>query len=352
MKANDILKSKLILIPLFLASVVASVYLLQIVFVFLSQFSWLFIILIYAYIIYVLISPLDRILQKGDIPSNISLILSFLIVFTFLTLALLFINPILTDEVQALANQLKTLDLNNTIDTFIGNIANLFHIDASQLRTGLINSIQNLGGNITTNLLGTLSNALITFAQIILALIFGYFFIKDGQTWFKNFLKLIPKDYREETKIILGYFNKNATSFLRVQIAMAFIYAIINYIVMSILGVNFALTASLIAFITFIIPGIGPIISMIVPVTVTLLFNSSALIWLIAILLIVQQIVLNIIIPRMYGNKVGVHPLIVLLSILVGVQLFGVLGAFIVIPIVAVIINVINTYLFHRQSAI
>lgn len=350
MKNFDILKSRLIIVPVFLASIVASVYLLQIVFSFLSQFSWLFIIFLYAYLVYVIIGPLDRLLKKTKINSQFSLVLSFIIVFAILTLTIIVLNSILPQEVSVLAEQIKTTNFNSSIESILGNIAQVFNIDQGVLRANILNTIRDFGGSITSNILGILSNALLTFIQIILALIFGYFFIKDGGGWFKSFLKIIPKSYRDEVRLVSEYLNTSAKSFLSIQLLMAFIYAICNFLIMNLLGIKFALTSSIIAFLTFIIPGIGPGLSALVPISVTLLFDANKLVLLVVLLLVIQQVILNILIPKFYGNKVGVHPLVVLLSILVGIQLFGVLGAFIVIPIVTVVINVVDVYYIKRQG--
>jgi predicted PurR-regulated permease PerM len=349
MKNFNILNSKLILIPLLLASIVATVYLLQIVFNFLSQFSWLFIVLIYAYLVYIIISPIDRLLQRFNISKNLSLMFSFLSLFLILTLLIFFVNPLVSQELTVLSNKLKSLDLNNTFDGIITNVAQLLKSDPVTFKEELLNNIKNLASGFVSNTVNLFGNVLVTTVQIILALIFGYFFVKDGKKWFEGFLKLIPEDFRSEVKIIGEYFNVSAISFISVQVLMALIYGILNYIIMSLLNIDFSLSASIIAFLTFIIPGIGPVLSILIPIFVTALFSPDRLLLIVILLLIVQQILLNILIPKLYGDKVGVHPIVILLSILVGVQLFGVMGAFISIPLVAVFVNVAEKYVKKIQ---
>jgi len=340
MKDFDILRSKLILIPLFLASIVASVYLLQIMFSFLSQFGWIFITIIYAYILYVLIAPLNRLIQRLNIPSSISLIISFLIVIAIITLTIVFINPVLAQELKSLSEQIKRNDFGTSFDNIIDSVSKLLNTDPTNLKTSILDNLRNYTESFANNFINIISNAFFTIFQIVLALILGYFFIREGGSWFNSAMKIIPKKYKGETKILLEYFHRSASSFLQVQILMAFLYSIINFIVMSALGINFALTASIVAFITFIIPGIGPVLAVLVPLGVTFLFDGSKVLPLIVILLIVQQIILNILVPRLYGNKVGVHPIIILFLILIGIQLFGVLGVLIFIPLATVLINV------------
>lgn len=344
MKNNNILNSKLILIPLGLASVVASVYLLQIVFSFLSQFNWLFIILIYAYIIYIIVAPIDRFIQRLNINPNLSLILAFIILFAVFSIVIIFINPVVAEELKNISVKLTQLNLNDTLNGFLNNIAKFINANPDEFKSNVINSISSFGTTFANNSISILSNALFTFVELVLAFIFGYFFVKDGNKWFKGFLSIIPRNYRDDIKIIGEYFNKSAVSFISVQVLMALLYGILNYIVMTILGIDFSLSASIIAFITFIIPGVGPILAMLVPVLVTALFSGDKIVLLVIILLVIQQIILNILIPKFYGNKVGVHPIIILLSILIGVQLFGIIGAFISIPLVAVFVNFIERY--------
>jgi hypothetical protein len=106
---------------------------------------------------------------------------------------------------------------------------------------------------------------------------------------------------------------------------------------MTVLGLNFVLVASLFVVILMLIPLFGPFLSLLPPLLVVLIQNPGLSIWLLLILFVYQFVITNVLMPRLLSQAVGLHPLLVLAAILLGIKVGGFWGAFFGIPVVGVL---------------
>ena len=124
---------------------------------------------------------------------------------------------------------------------------------------------------------------------------------------------------------------------------------IVTFILLSIFRVSdYNLLIAAICGVTNIIPVFGPFIGAIPSALIVLISNPSKLIVFILLILVIQQIDGNIIVPRIQGNNTGISSLAVLIAITVMGSLFGVMGMIIGVPIFAVIIELCKRALDER----
>jgi predicted PurR-regulated permease PerM len=134
-------------------------------------------------------------------------------------------------------------------------------------------------------------------------------------------------------------------SFLRVQLVFGILAGVVTWIVMIVFHVEFALSTSVIAGVLTIVPLLGPVLGLIPTLLVCAFFSQNVLIPVVISLLVAQQIIFNVIGPRLLGNAFKLHPVIVLLSFLVGFKLAGTAGAIFAVPALGIIVIVL-----HRLS--
>ncbi len=103
------------------------------------------------------------------------------------------------------------------------------------------------------------------------------------------------------------------------------------------LGVNYPLVIGVLAFIFELIPLIGPVLGMIPAVVIALFQPLPLAVWVVVFFIALQQVESNLIVPRVSGHAVGLHPLGALLALLAGVELGGLGGALIGVPVVGVL---------------
>lgn len=131
-----------------------------------------------------------------------------------------------------------------------------------------------------------------------------------------------------------------------IEIIIVFVMCQIAFLL---LGVPYSTLMALIVAITNIVPFIGPIIGLIPPVLVTLLESPVQSLWVLGVVLIIQAIDAYLIQPYFIGDKMGLSPFWVLVSVIIGGGLFGIWGILLSVPVAAVLRILIKQYARRRN---
>jgi predicted PurR-regulated permease PerM len=118
---------------------------------------------------------------------------------------------------------------------------------------------------------------------------------------------------------------------------------------MTALGLNYVALASVIASIIVLVPIIGSVLGIIPPLLIAIIDKPGSILPLLLILALVQQVLFNMIMPRLMGRIVGLHPLLVFAAILVGATVAGGWGILFGIPIAGVIASVLQ-FIYGRAT--
>ena len=118
---------------------------------------------------------------------------------------------------------------------------------------------------------------------------------------------------------------------------------------MTIMGIKYAPLLGFFIGLFNMIPYIGAIIAVVISALVTLITGGlSQAIWMLVVVIILQQIDANIINPRIVGQSLKISPLLVLVAVTVGGAYFGILGMFLAVPIIAVLKILVEDYINYR----
>lgn len=187
----------------------------------------------------------------------------------------------------------------------------------------------------------------------VLTLLISIYFVADGGRLVKWLVSLAPPESRDQARFFVDRLDSILGSYLRTQVILAFVAAVLAALGALVLGVPYAIVIFFSSFLLSLIPVIGPVILPIPPLIVALIFTSvpTAIIYLIW-LLVAEQIVTNVIGPRVQGQSVGIHPLEAMAAALLGLPIAGFLGAFLAVPIVAFLHVVVKEVLHARKSSL
>ena len=196
---------------------------------------------------------------------------------------------------------------------------------------------------------GLFTTILDIFVVIVLSV-----YILLGRSKIKAFLKKFGMAMFDDRKYVKygTYFinsNKILLDFLSCQLLDGCIMGILTSIAMLIIGVKYPILLGCFIGIFNLIPFFGAIIAIAISVLITLFTGGlkTALIMGIVVI-IIQQIDSNIINPKILGEGLDVNPILVILSVIIGGELFGVLGMFLAVPVAAIIKMILTTYLDER----
>jgi predicted PurR-regulated permease PerM len=150
-----------------------------------------------------------------------------------------------------------------------------------------------------------------------------------------GFVSLFPAGWRPRTREVLyAMYQTVQRWFLGQLTAMTFI-AVFWAISLTVIGVPFALLLGIFSGLASFIPYLGALISVVIPVLLALISDPFTVIWVVLAFVVIQQIEGNILQPIVMSRAVDLHPALVVFAILVMGTLFGLLGIFLAVPLVA-----------------
>ncbi|MBI2322622.1 MAG: AI-2E family transporter [Chloroflexi bacterium] len=197
--------------------------------------------------------------------------------------------------------------------------------------------------------IGLLTGAANLMFNLAIILMLSFYVMLDGERIAEGVIYLTPEQWRPEVRYFLASVDRTFGGFIRGQVLQGLIYGAGTGAVAVLLGLDFALLLAMLAGLLMLIPVVGAFLAIAPPLLVAGLHGGWGTIVLAGVALIgLQQIVLNVIAPRIVGHAVGLHPLLFFLAMLVGLKIGGAAGALFGVP-VAGVINAMALFL-ARQS--
>jgi predicted PurR-regulated permease PerM len=172
----------------------------------------------------------------------------------------------------------------------------------------------------------------------------------DGARLADSLIAALPLRAQDDARFLVASIHRAFAGFLRGQMIQALLGGLGTGVIMSLLGVDYALLSSVVATVVLLIPFLGPVIAVVLPVLIALLTHPEVTIFLFVALLALQQVIFNVLAPRIMSRQVGLHPLVVFFAVLTGARVAGVWGAIFGVPIVAVLVTMISFYRANQEE--
>lgn len=321
-KENHLLRILLIL----LISAVG-LYLLDVFLKVIGNFSDILIILAISWLLSFILEPIVETIQKMTHFSKVaSALLGYVIVLELLVAGIFLLIPIITTQTQTLSSVIpKQLDSAPQFIKHWGDI--LFSY---------------LNDSITY-----LPSAASYLFSVIIILIISFYFIVDKEKINREIYFLTPHKWHQRVKFIENLINNSFASFLRVQFLFGVITGFATWIVLRIMGIDFAASVGVLAGLLAMIPFVGPIFAIIPPLPVAFLESPTKGLIVFLILLVIEQITFNVLGPKLFSKVFKISPIIVLISFLVGAKLAGWVGAIFAIPVVGIVAVIIKQITYN-----
>ncbi|MGH2969352.1 MAG: AI-2E family transporter [Solirubrobacteraceae bacterium] len=185
----------------------------------------------------------------------------------------------------------------------------------------------------------------------ITILVLSLFIMGTGRRWLDAWADRYPPERAQWLRQLYDRIGATVGNYVAGALLQATVAGVLAWIMLSILGVPYALPLAVVVFLLDLVPLVGATLGAIIVGVVTLFsdFPTDTIVW--AVFSIVYQQVENTVIqPRIQARAVAVHPLVVLVSVLFGSTLFGVLGALLAIPVAAAIQISVREYTTFRNT--
>jgi predicted PurR-regulated permease PerM len=285
-------------------------------------------------------------------PRGLAILLTVVVLLGLISLGFFLLVPLLIEQLSALvrttpriansANQLL-LDVINALNErqlVPGSDPEEF---SKRLVTDLFDRAQNLTENLLRSILGFIPRAF-NFGVTLFGILFvAIYLMVDVRKVKATFLKTVPTHYRHDARDLWKAFGESLSRYLGGLVFVVMIQGVLATVALYLLGVRYAILLGVWVSLTAIIPYLGAFLGGIPAVIVALVFGSSifesstttAILTIVAYVLI-QQFEGNFLTPRIQGQALQVHPILVLLAVIAGGELAGLAGVIFAVPALAV----------------
>ncbi len=287
--------------------------------------------LAFAVMISILLNPLVNKFQQKKIPKIIAIGIALVISTVFLAGVMFFISSqIVKFSENMTALQQKFSELFGDFQSWLQQNYSLSLIKQKQW-------ISEAGNNLKPLLAATLGTALDTVSVIVLLPVYIFLILYYKTLILNFFYEVFAERNSNEVGVVLEHTKKAIQSYMIGLLLEAIIVAALNSTALLILGVDYAVLLGVIGAILNVLPYIGGIIAIALPIIIASITKNgySTQIGIIIAYMVIQFIDNNIIFPSIVSSKVKINALVSLVGVLLGGALWGLAGMFLSIPLIA-----------------
>ncbi len=261
------------------------------------------------------------------------------VVLVFSGLLYFFIPPVLNEASNLLSNMPRYLD---TL-TLWNPLGDNSLADTNQIIANISETLKSFTSNISDNIIGIASRIFGGALSFILIIVLSFYLaVQEGGV--EKFLRVITPLKNEAYIINLWKRSQRKIGYwMQGQLLLGIMVGILVYLGLVILGVENALFLAVLAGVLEIIPLFGPIIAAIPAVLFAFVGDGiTAAILVIGLFVIIQQFENHLIYPLVVKKVVGISPILVILTLIIGAKLFGFLGILLSVPVTAAFMEFID----------
>ncbi|MDR2748905.1 MAG: AI-2E family transporter [Bifidobacteriaceae bacterium] len=316
----------------------------------------LIMILTAAFFAVLLNRPIDyltRFLKK----KALSLLLVFAIVIAVFFVLFITVVPTLADGIKVFTNTLPTTvaQLQGTTEPLFAFLTN-HGLDSVYFQA--VESFKMQMSNIALGFLSGFGAAALALTNAFLVLVMTAFFVLEGPIWIEKYFKWFYTEdkKRKYHRMVLNKLYFEITGYITASFIVACVqtgFAVLGLLILApIMGFSSSLVwpVGMIIFITSFIPMFGGLIGGILSFILIGLYNPLAALIYVIYLLVYQQIINNIALPKIFAKYINVSPLVVLVSMVLGTYIGGILGMLVAIPFAACVQTIAQEFFYWRSQ--
>ena len=298
--------------------------------------------------------PLADRLQRLRMPRTLAVVSVFLLTFLVLALLVLLVGPLIRSQVGALLDALpgiiaqveqvwlpnvaETLDLDLGEDIGLGAFVAQYGDMASEWGTKVLVGLSQSGGAVVTAVLSLFLVPIITF-----------YLLRDWDFILQRLSALIPSEERDTIVGLAVQTDEVLGGFLRGQLLVMLALAVIYSVGLGLVGLEFAIAIGVVSGLVSFVPYLGLVFGIgLAGITVALEPDPLwKLVGVVATFSIAQALEGSLLTPKLVGDRIGLHPVLIIFAVAAGGQLFGFFGVLLAVPVAAVL-SVIVRFAYIR----
>lgn len=296
--------------------------------------------------------PADR-LGGLHLSYGLAVVIVYVLILAVLVYGVLNLVPIVIDQIGQLARTIERLTsdlpgsfqrisdwINSVRQTLIDN----FKINPDAIKLPAPEELIRQAGNIVSGLgqfVLDLATGVVTFlSQLLLVLLISAYMMIDGRGLIQQLLHLLPDRFAGDARLWITTIDRTFGGFIRGTLLQSVIYGAAVTTLMLAFGLQFGLVVGVATGVLMVIPILGGLIGLTLPLLAGLLQSSPNTLWLVVLLFAFQLILFNLIIPRIMSQSLRMPTLLVFIALILGGQLLGMWGLVFAVPITGALYSI------------
>ncbi|MCB8504913.1 AI-2E family transporter, partial [Enterococcus durans] len=284
-------------------------------------------------------------------------VIVYIVILMLIGLGSIWLIPFLQQQAKTLIASFPDLfaDFQQTLKQFLAQTPfsdafNQFFSSIDDLTSNFTSFIGDYWESGATSLGNIFSAVTTTFITLFTGPIIAFFLLKDPHKFYQSVLGIVPPKFRTDFQTLTKIANQQLGAFLKGQIIASFILGAVYWVTFLLIGLEFASILAIAAGILCIIPYIGPFIAFFPGLFIAFQDSTFMAIKFILVWFIVQLLHGDLVVPRVMGNRLQIHPITILIVLLVMGDLLGLMGVIFGIPIYTLIkLLVVFTFRKFKQ---
>ncbi|MGM0240978.1 AI-2E family transporter [Enterococcus sp. AZ103] len=309
---------------------------------------------VFALLLYYLLNPLVDFLNKHGVPRTLSITLTYLVIFGLLIFGGFQLVPVIEDQSRDLANNFPNLinDFQKAIENILANtpLKNWAEQAFESVDewwkdiAGIVGDNWQQGAQSLGNIFSAVSSVAIT---LFTGPIIAFFLIKDPRKLYQAVIQITPPKFREDTKSLIKIANQQLGAFLKGQVIASLLLGLIYWGVFLLIGMEYSTVLALAAGILSIIPYVGAFLAFIPGLFIAFQISTFMVVKFVIAWFAVQLLHGDLVVPRVMGDRLKIHPVTILVVLLVMGDLLGVVGVIFGIPIYSMV-KLVVVFVFRK----
>lgn len=308
---------------------------------------------LFGLIIYYLLNPIVEKLEH-KFPRIWVIAALYLFFIALLVLAGLAVFPLIRQQVEEFLKQFPAIleGFIKSLESFVQNTPFAAEVDrATDSFTNIWSKISGFMGDYLSRGAEGVSNVFsavsTTFLTLFTGPIIAFFLLKDKEKFYQSVKKLMPPPFRRDFAELSKVVDQQIGDYLKGQVLASIILGVLYWPSFLVIGLPFGGILALAAGILCIIPYIGPFLAFIPGLVIAFQVSPFMALKFTIVWFVIQLLHGDLVVPKVMGGKLKIHPITILLVLLVMGELLGLVGVIFGIPIYC-LLKVFATYLFRK----
>ena len=293
-------------------------------------------------LLYYLLNPIVDFLERHRVKRIIAISIVFTLIALLILWGLAVAIPAIQRQVLSFMQNLPDYleKANGTIDDFLDNkVSPEIKPQLDEWTNQLSQNITSWASSFSARAVNWVSNLIAVASQVIIALIIMpfivFYLLRDGKNLKGRIIRFLPTKIRKSAGKVLSDVNTQLANYVRGQITVAIIVALMFILLFKIIGLRYAVTLGVTAGFLNLIPYLGSFLAMLPALVLGLVAGPEMFVKVVIVFIVEQTIEGRFVSPLVLGSQLNIHPITILFVLITSGSMFGIWGVFLGIPVYA-----------------